>query len=236
MLKVIVLVPCYNEENSISSVVRQIEEVRKSIPLDYIIINDCSTDASLEVCKKNNFSYLDLSANLGIGGCVQTGYLYAYAEDYDVAIQIDGDGQHDPAYIGKLLKPIIHGAADIAIGSRFKDKQGFQSTIMRRVGINFLSKLIQLCCGLKILDATSGFRAVNRKYIKVFAKKYALDYPEPEALIVAALRGAIVEEVPVIMHERKQGASSINTIRAAYYMIKVSLAIILARFAMKERM
>jgi len=244
MFNVLVIIPCYNEEKNISNVVQQIEELRRSISasgdittnicfqLDYIIVNDCSIDTTLEVCINNGFSYLDLCANLGIGGCVQAGYLYAYTRGYDVAVQLDGDGQHDPSYIEKLLLPIVRGA-DIVIGSRFKDKQGFQSTGMRRMGINFLSKLIQFCSGLKVLDVTSGFRAVNRKYITIFAKNYAQDYPEPEALVVAALRNAKIEEIQVVMHERKEGTSSI---RAVYYMIKVSLAILLARIVAAERM
>jgi glycosyltransferase involved in cell wall biosynthesis len=234
MLKVIVLIPCYNEDKNIVNVIRNIKNftdhnAETDFTIDYIIINDCSKDETLTVCKENSYNYLNLPVNLGIGGCVQTGYKYAYDRGYDVAIQHDGDGQHDPVYFKDVIEPILAGQADIVIGSRFINNRGFQSTGLRRFGISFLSGIIRLCTGVKIHDVTSGYRAVNSKYIELFAFHYPQDYPEPEAIVNAVLHKARILEVPVIMHERKEGKSSINLIKSIYYMVKVSLAILLHR-------
>lgn len=234
MPKAIILVPCYNEEKSIQTVISGILEFAEQnagagISIDYIVINDCSKDNTIAVCKDNGYNYLNLPTNLGIGGCVQTGYQYACDSGYDIAIQYDGDGQHDIACVGDIITPILIGQADIVIGSRFVDKNGFQSTGLRRFGIGILSKIIHLCAGVKIYDVTSGYRGINRKYIEFFAKRYVQDYPEPESLVDAACNDAIIKEVPVIMHERKEGKSSINSIKSVYYMIKVSLSILLYR-------
>jgi glycosyltransferase involved in cell wall biosynthesis len=240
MLKVIVLIPCYNEEKNIANVIRGIcdfaeHNVATDFTIDYIAINDCSRDGTLSVCKEKNYNYINLPINLGIGGCVQTGYKYAYEHGYDVAIQHDGDGQHDPAYFGDVIAPIAAGQADIVIGSRFIDNRGFQSTGLRRFGINFLSGIIRLCAGVKIRDVTSGYRAVNRKCIRLFANQYAQDYPEPESIVEAARSKAKIIEVPVIMHERKEGKSSISSVKSLYYMIKVSLSILLHRIITSGR-
>ncbi|WP_294351710.1 glycosyltransferase family 2 protein [uncultured Clostridium sp.] len=230
-MKILVIIPAYNEEKNIINVVNNI---KKECPeVDYIVINDCSKDNTEKILKENKFNYISLPVNMGIGGGVQTGYKYAAANGYDIAIQIDGDGQHDPKYIKKLIQPIIDGKADMTIGSRFIEKEGFQTSFMRRVGINFLNRLIKICCGQNITDVTSGFRATNKRLTKEFAKNYAQDYPEPEAIIHSVLKGFKVQEVPVIMHERQEGESSINMTKSIYYMIKVSLAIILCRISDK---
>jgi len=231
-MKILVIIPCYNEEKNIDKVVQNIVNYSSSnynFIIDYLIINDCSKDNTLEICKGKNYSYINLPINLGIGGGVQAGYLYAHERGYDIAIQHDGDGQHDPFYFGDVISPILSGQADIVIGSRFLNKKGFQSTGLRRLGISFLSVLIYLCTGVKIHDVTSGYRAVNRKYIELFAFHYAQDYPEPEAIMDAALHKARIMEVPVIMREREEGKSSISPIKSIYYMIKVSLAILFHR-------
>ena len=226
-MRVLIIIPAYNEAENICSVVESIKSTEPG--MDYLVINDCSKDDTEQVCKAHGYQYISLPANLGIGGAVQAGYLYALQHGYDIAIQIDGDGQHDPAYIRDLIQPIINGEADIAIGSRFITKEGFQSSGSRRLGIYFLSTVIRICCGIRILDVTSGFRAVNRKFIKFYAKNYAQDYPEPEAIIAAAMNGGRIKEIPVIMRERKSGKSSINVWRSLYYMLKVTLAISLYR-------
>lgn len=231
-MKVLVIIPAYNEESSILNVVTSL---KKNCPeVDYVVVNDCSTDQTLKVLQSNNLNYIDLPINLGIGGGVQAGYKYALEYGYDIAVQIDGDGQHDTAYLHVLTDMIQNGEADIVIGSRFIKKQGFQSSVMRRTGIVFLSKLIKLCCGIKVLDVTSGFRAVNKSYIELYAKDYPTDYPEPEAIVRAAVSGAVIKEVPVVMQERKSGESSINLKRSIYYMIKVSLAVVLCRIANRK--
>jgi len=231
-MKILAIIPCYNEEKNIDKVVQNITNNASSgsnSSIDYLIINDCSKDDTLEICKKKKYNYINLPVNLGIGGGVQAGYLYAYERGYDIAIQHDGDGQHDPCYFGDVISPILSGQADIVIGSRFLDREGFQSTGLRRLGITFLSILIYFCTGVKIRDVTSGYRAVNRKFIEIFAAHYAQDYPEPEAIMDAALKKARILEVPVIMREREEGKSSISPVKSVYYMVKVSLAILLHR-------
>lgn len=225
--KILVIIPACNEELNIKKVIDNLQ--KKAPEADYIIINDCSSDRTREVCRKNGFNYIDLPVNLGIGGGVQAGYQYALENGYDIAIQHDGDGQHDPAYIKDLVSPITNGKADIVIGSRFITGEGFQSSGARRFGINFLSGLINLCCGVRVKDVTSGYRGVNRKFIEIYAAEYAQDYPEPEAIIAGAMYGAKILEVPVVMHERTGGTSSISAWKSIYYMIKVSLAIIICR-------
>ncbi len=222
-MKILIIIPVYNEEHNIENVISQLKE---NVPYaDYIVVNDCSDDNTVSVCKKNGFHYISLPVNLGIGGGVQAGYLYAVEHDYDIAIQMDGDGQHDAKYIDKILKPLLEDKADIVIGSRFLLKQGFQSSRLRRLGISFLSLLIKLCSGISIKDVTSGFRAVNKKFIKVYSQEYSQDYPEPEAIIAGAYHEGRIKEVPVIMHERESGSSSIHSWKIVYYMIKVSIAI-----------
>lgn len=227
-MKVLVIVPAYNEEQNIVNTILDIQG-HGAAEVDYLVINDCSTDQTERVLKQKGANYLSLPVNLGIGGGVQTGYRYALEHGYDIAIQFDGDGQHDARYLKDLIAPIESGRADVVIGSRFIEREGFQSTGLRRLGINFLSGLIHLLCGVKVRDVTSGMRAVNRRMIEQFAANYAQDYPEPEAILSAGLAGARITEVPVQMRERQGGVSSINPIRSVYYMIKVSLALILFR-------
>lgn len=230
-MKALIIIPAYNESESIKRVITNLTENYPKY--DYVIINDCSTDNTEAICKENGFNYISLSANLGIGGGVQTGYKYALRKGYDIAVQMDGDGQHDPAYLDDLTAILEKGEADIAIGSRFITKEGFQSSGMRRFGIKFLSLLIKVCSGADIKDVTSGYRAVNRKFIEIYSKDYADDYPEPEAIVAARMYGGTLAEVPVIMNERMGGVSSINPIKSVYYMIKVSLSILFFRITFK---
>ncbi len=227
-MKTLIIIPAYNEQDNI---LNTLADIRMNCPdMDYVVINDCSRDDTERLLRENGERFVSLPCNLGIGGGVQTGYKYAREHGYDIAIQFDGDGQHEAKYLHDLVAPIASGRADIAIGSRFIRKEGFQSTGLRRAGIGFLSRLIRLICGVRVLDVTSGMRAVNRRFIEQYAREYAQDYPEPEAIVAAALKGARIEEVPVQMRERQGGSSSINPLRSVYYMIKVSLALILARF------
>lgn len=228
-MKVLIIIPAYNEELNIC---KEINEITQKAPeYDYLIVNDCSNDSTEAVCIENNYNYISFPANLGIGGAVQAGYRYALRKGYDIVIQQDGDGQHDPGFISQVIKPIVEGECDITIGSRFIENEGFQSSWTRRLGIKFLSKLIKICSGARVLDVTSGYRAVNRKYVEFYAKRYAQDYPEPEAIVTASLDGAKIKEVPVTMRERENGTSSINFKRSIYYMIKVSTAIIIQRLS-----
>lgn len=227
--RILLIIPAYNEEENIESVVNNIQQNYPQY--DYVIVNDGSRDRTEEICEDNEYRLLNLPLNLGIGGAVQTGYRYALKNHYDIAIQIDGDGQHDIAYVEKLIEPILSGDADITIGSRFIEKEGFQSSTTRRMGISFLSGLIHLLCFQKVRDVTSGFRAVNKKFIKLYAENYPSDYPEPEAIVAAIMHRGKIIEVPVIMKERAGGSSSINLRRSVYYMIKVTLAILVCRIS-----
>lgn len=232
-MKTLIIIPAYNEQDSIKNVVDNL--IVNYPAYDYVIINDCSTDRTAAICAENGYNVLHLPCNLGIGGGVQTGYKYALENGYDIAVQMDGDGQHDPAFLDELTRMLKSGEADVCIGSRFITKEGFQSSGMRRLGISFLSALIRLCCGAKVKDVTSGYRAVNRKLIEEYAQNYADDYPEPEAIVDAKLCGARIVEVPVVMKSREGGESSISPIRSVYYMIKVSLAVLFYRIVVSGR-
>lgn len=232
-MKCLIIIPAYNEAENIEKVVENI--VNNYPQYDYVIINDGSGDDTEEICMHNHYNFISLPLNLGIGGAVQTGYRYALKNHYDIAVQIDGDGQHDIAFIEKLIEPIESGEADITIGSRFISKEGFQSTASRRVGIVFLSTLIYGTCFKKVKDVTSGFRAVNGKFIKIYAENYPSDYPEPEAIVAAIMHRGRIKEIPVIMKERVNGSSSINFKRSVYYMIKVTLAILVCRISFGVR-
>ncbi len=219
--RVLVIIPAYNESACILNTVRKIEETG----YDYVVVNDGSKDGTLAICRENGLNVLDLSQNLGIGGAVQAGHKYAQRFGYDIDIQVDGDGQHDPTYISRLVETVEDGA-DIAVGSRFVEKtDGFRSTFMRRVGITWLSSWIRLFTGEVVTDPTSGFRACNRRAIDLFCKNYPDDYPEPESLALAMKTGLKVREASVRMLERQGGKSSIGGFSSVYYMIKVSLAI-----------
>lgn len=219
--KMLIIIPAYNESANIERVVRKVEDAG----YDYVVVNDGSTDETLAICRRNGFNVLDLKENLGIGGAVQAGHKYAAQHGYDVDIQFDGDGQHDIAYVPALLQA-IEGGADLAIGSRFVSQtDGFQSTFMRRVGIRWLAFWIKVFTGRKTTDPTSGFRACNRRCIELYCRDYPMDYPEPESIVTAIKRGMSVEDVPVVMHEREGGESSIRALSSVYYMLKVSLAI-----------
>lgn len=229
MNKVLLIIPAYNEEKNIEKVVDNI--IQNYPQYDYIVINDGSEDSTRDVCRSRGYQYLNLSINLGIGGAVQTGYRYAKDKGYEIVVQIDGDGQHDIAYLEKMLPLLESGEADIVIGSRFIDKKGFQSSLARRMGIKLLSGLIFICTGKIVKDVTSGFRAVNKRFIDIYARYYPIDYPEPEAIVSAIMHRGIIVECPVVMREREAGESSINFIKSVYYMIKVSLAIIVCRIS-----
>lgn len=224
-LKVLIVVPCYNELENIETLYH---EIREKTTYDVIIVNDCSTDGCKELLQSKNIPFLDLPMNLGIGGAVQTGYIYALRNNYDVAVQVDGDGQHDPSWIEAIVKPIDLAEADLVIGSRFIDNEGFQSSTLRRVGIQFFKMLIYCLSGKRITDATSGFRAINKKTLKLFTSYYAKDFPEPESNMLALRNKLRVVEIPVSMRERQGGVSSISPLKSIYYMFKVSIGILIS--------
>lgn len=225
--RILLILPAYNEEKNILNTVKTIKETDRN--LDYIVINDGSKDNTLKILYENNIPHINLISNLGIGGAVQTGYKYAYENNYDIAVQFDGDGQHDANYIKNICEPIINKEANMVIGTRYLDKSisEFQSTFMRRFGANIISFFIKLCTKKKITDPTSGFRAADKKIIEEFAKDYPTEYPEPESTVNMLLKKYVVKEVPVSMKERKEGKSSIIFFKTVDYMIKVCLAILI---------
>jgi glycosyltransferase involved in cell wall biosynthesis len=224
-MKSLVIIPAYNESENIKNTVQTLME--KAPQFDYVVVNDHSKDDTLKILQENHINYINLPTNLGIGGAVQTGYQYAYENGYDMAVQVDGDGQHDPAYLNQLVETMQKEDADMVIGSRFINKEGFQSTFARRVGINYFSHLIKQLTGKTITDPTSGFRLANRRVIALFAQDYPRDYPEPESIVALLKRGLKVVEAPVVMKERQGGQSSIRLQNSIYYMIKVTIAILI---------
>jgi glycosyltransferase involved in cell wall biosynthesis len=226
--KILVIIPAYNEEGAVGKVV---EEIKNHLPqVDILVVNDGSTDLTSQKAKARGAVVLDLPFNLGIGGAMQAGYKYADEKGYDIAIQVDGDGQHDPKEIPKLLWILEEKQWDMVIGSRFIADSEYQASTMRRAGISLFSKVISIIVGQKITDPTSGFRAVNRKVIQLFASGYPQDYPEPEALVLLSRCGLKMGEVPVSMNQRYFGESSITKIRSVYYIVKVLLAVFVGCF------
>lgn len=225
-MKKIVIIPAYNEEGNI---VKTVEDIKKNAPeFDYIIINDCSTDNTRKICEEHKYHVLNLPCNLGIGGGVQTGYLYAWENGYDIAVQFDGDGQHNAAYLVQMAKKVESEHLDMLIGSRFITNEGFQSSGTRRIGIKYFTGLIKFITGTTITDPTSGMRMIGRDVIEIFARDYPKDYPEPESVVTLLKKKKNVVEVPVTMNPREAGVSSISAMKAVYYMVKVSIAIIIA--------
>lgn len=229
-IKVLLIIPSYNEEeNVLSNYNRIIDYNKKSkIKYDVIVIDDGSKDKTRDICIENNIPYISLVHNLGIGGAVQTGYKYALQNDYDIAVQFDGDGQHDVRYVENIIEPIIKKNANMVIGSRFIDvtSSDFKSSKARRLGINLISFFIKLVTNKKIYDTTSGFRAIDYNLIKKFANNYPVEYPEPVSTTEILKNGYEVKEVAVSMNERENGISSIRTWKNIYYMVNVILSIL----------
>lgn len=227
--KVLIIIPAYNEQDGILNTYNKIIDYNKNngTNFDVIVINDCSTDNTKKICDENKMPTISLVHNLGIGGAVQTGYKYAYDNGYDIALQFDGDGQHDVSYVKTIIEPIINKEADFVIGSRFIDPSSseFKSSFSRRLGINIISKSIQLVTGKKIYDVTSGFRAASRMVIKDFAMSYPTDFPEPITNTELLKKKYNIKEVPVAMNERDGGESSIRSWKSAYFMVNVVLAV-----------
>lgn len=239
MKKVLLIIPAYNEEDNILKTCKDIDNYNKKnkTKYDYIVINDGSKDNTKKILEENNIPHINLIHNLGIGGAVQTGYKYAHQNNYDIAVQFDGDGQHDVKYIESIITPIINNEADMVIGSRFIDKSlhGFKSSTSRRIGIKIISTFIKFASGKKIYDTTSGFRAVNKEIIYDFNLSYPPEYPEPITTAEIIKKKYRVKEVPVVMKEREGGVSSIRAWKNAYYMLNVCLALIIIKIRRYKR-
>lgn len=231
--KTLVIIPALNEADSIAHVIGQI---RQHAPwADIAVINDGSTDETSAIAAAHGAIVLNMPYNVGIGSAVQTGFIYAAKHGYDVAVQNDGDGQHNPAEIPLLLQALQESDADLIIGSRYIEDRGYVTPFERRVGILILAAIVSRVIGQKITDPTSGFRASSRRAIELCARLYPYDYPEPEAIVLLHRAGLKIREIPVTMNPRYGGRSSITPFRSAYYMIKVILAILIGLLRAKPR-
>ena len=225
--RVVAIVPALDEEGAIGAVV---DELRVFDPaIDVVVVDDGSSDATAATAAAAGAAVVRLPFNLGIGAAVQTGFRYALEGDYDVAVRLDGDGQHDPAELPKLLEPLSRDEADVVTGSRFRDTDGgYRPPLARRLGISWFARLVSLLSRQRVTDTTSGFQALNRRGIELFASDYPSDYPEVEATVLLLKHRLRLLEVPVTMREREHGASSITLLRSVYYAIKVTLALLVA--------
>jgi glycosyltransferase involved in cell wall biosynthesis len=220
----IIIIPAYNEEKNLGRVLRSIRE--EAPEFDVVVVNDGSKDRTSEAARKFDFvKVIDLPENIGIGGAVQTGFLYSRRLPYELAVQVDADGQHRPAEILKIVGPLLCGEADVVIGSRFMERVKFRSSLFRRAGIKVFQVINAVLLGERITDSTSGFRAYNRRAIEILSRTYPDDYPEPEAIFILKRKGLRIKEVPVEMENRAAGRSSISFLHSLYYMVKVCLAI-----------
>lgn len=234
-IRVALVIPCFNEEDVVFDLYSEINRTPfpEGIRVTPVFINDCSTDNTRRILKDHGMTFIDLPVNLGIGGAVQAGYKYAFRNGYDIAVQMDGDGQHPPAELHKILKLITDGEADVAIGSRYLTKEGFQSSSLRRTGINYFRWLNKRLVGVTVYDSTSGYRALNRRALELVSAYYPDEYPEPEAIVLYALHDLRIRETAVLMRERQGGRSSIRTYKTVYYMFKVTLGIIFLYIRLK---
>lgn len=238
MAKVLLIIPAYNEEDNILKTCMEIKEYNKKhkTKFDMIVINDGSTDKTKKILEENDIPHINLIHNLGIGGGVQTGYKYAYQNDYDIAVQYDGDGQHDIRYVKKIIQPILDSKADMVIGSRFISSiDTFKSTLARRVGIRIISIFMKFATNKKIYDTTSGFRACSKEIIYDFSLSYPSEYPEPITTAELLKKNYRIKEVPVEMNERKGGVSSIRHWKNVYYMLNVCLALLAIKIRRYKR-
>ncbi|OXM14110.1 glycosyltransferase family 2 protein [Paenibacillus herberti] len=230
---VLVIVPAYNEAAAIPDTIARIQEYAPYA--DVVVVNDGSTDNTGRLARASGVPVLELSCNLGIGGAVQAGYRYAVEEGYAYAVQIDADGQHDPRELSRMMDAMKRHEADMVVGSRFLEKEGFQSSFARKRGIELLAALVTVLTGRRVTDPTSGYRLCSRKAAELFAREYPTDYPEVEALIQLDNHHGRFVELPVVMQERQGGVSSISPLKSGYYMVKVILAVLIAKTKKKKR-
>ena len=224
----IAVVPAFNEERNIGRLLGELAALDPD--LEVVVVSDGSTDRTAEVAAAGGAHVVSLPFNLGIGGAVQTGFRFAWEGGYELAVRLDGDGQHDPGQLRAVVAPVVADEADLAIGSRFLERGGYRSSAARRVGIRVLARVVSWIAHERLTDTTSGFQALNRKTIRLFAADLPRDYPEVEGLVMAIRHRLRVKEVPVTMREREHGRSSIGSLASVYYMFKVLLAVFVDLF------
>jgi len=222
-MKTLIIIPAYNEEASLPGVIR---DLKASVPsADILVVDDGSRDGTARIAQGLGVTVIRLPYNLGIGGAMQAGYMYAERGGYDIAVQFDGDGQHIAGEVATIIGPIAAGVSDIVIGSRFLGKGEYKAPFFRKIGIWVFSSVLSRILGMPVTDSTSGFRAANRTVIRYFSNTYPDDYPEVEALVLLHKAGMRIAETSVMMQGRTGGTSSITAGRSVYYMVKVLLAI-----------
>jgi glycosyltransferase involved in cell wall biosynthesis len=231
-LRVLIIVPAYNEQEALGGLLAEIRALELA-HVETLVVDDGSSDRTAFVAQAAGARVLRLCGNLGIGGAVQSGIRLAYREGFDCAVQVDGDGQHPPSELPRLLEAASE--SDIVVGSRYNDTKSFRSTVMRRAGSWFLRALLRVVAGVRVSDPTSGYRLYNKRALALYDDTYPYDYPEPESLAIARISGLKISEVPVTMRERQGGSSSIGSFGAAYYMLKVTIAIVLTRLRVRKR-
>jgi glycosyltransferase involved in cell wall biosynthesis len=224
----IAVVPAFNEERNIGPLLAELAALDPD--LEVVVVSDGSTDRTAQVASAAGAHVVSLPFNLGIGGAVQTGFRFAWEGGYELAVRLDGDGQHDPSQLPAIVAPVVAGDADLAIGSRFLESGGYRSSAARRFGIRVLARVVSFIAHERLTDTTSGFQALNRRAIRLFAADLPRDYPEVEGLVMAIRHHLRVKEVPVTMREREHGRSSIGSLTSVYYMFKVLLAIFVDLF------
>ncbi|MDD5508298.1 MAG: glycosyltransferase family 2 protein [Bacteroidales bacterium] len=229
MDRILAVIPAFNEQETIGGLLESMRDAKKRHSFDILVINDASTDETAALARRSGLAcVIDLPCNLGVGGAVQTGFLYALKNGYDFIFQFDADGQHRTDEIGNLLDPVRKDEADVIIGSRFFERHaGFRSSWGRRIGIRLLQYMTRILIHQAVTDCTSGFRAYNRRAIEFLAEHYPVDYPEPEVVILLGKQGFRIKEVFTPMNERQGGRSSITFLRGPYYMVKVMLSMIM---------
>jgi glycosyltransferase involved in cell wall biosynthesis len=228
--KLLIIIPCYNEEASLPSLLMGLKSIdlNSKYAFQLLVINDCSADNTLAIAQQHGVTVINLPINLGIGGAVQSGLMYAQQNNFDFAVQMDGDGQHPPQELIKLLNCYEASAANLVIGSRFIEREGFQSSFTRRLGIGYFHWLNKVFTGQNIFDSTSGFRLFDRNAIALAAEHYPDEYPEPESLVLFSRAGLSIKETPVVMAGRRGGQSSIRNFASLYYCLKVTIAMVFA--------
>jgi glycosyltransferase involved in cell wall biosynthesis len=227
-LKRIAIVPAHNEERNIGRVLDELHAF--DVGLDVVVVSDGSADATAEIAEAHGAHVIRLPFNLGIGGAVQTGFRYAWEEGYELVVRVEGDGQHDPAQLDRVLAPVLADDADIVVGSRFAGGEGYRSSATRRIGIRLLAWIVSAIARQRVTDTTSGFQALNRRAIALFAADYPHDYPEVEGMVMTIKHRLRLQEVAVTMRVREHGRSSIGAVASVYYMAKVLLALFVGLF------
>ena len=229
-MRILLIIPAYNEAGSLPSLITEIRDA--DLDVDVLVVDDGSKDATARVALAagERVTLLRNPFNLGIGGAMQAGYRYAFDNGYDIAVQVDADGQHPPASIPELLAPIESGEANMAVGTRFREDSGYKGSWLRRIGIAMFAGIVSLLVRQRMTDTTSGFRAADREVIRLFAFDYPQDYPEVETTAVVYRQGLTIVEIPVVMRYREVGESSITIFWSVYYVVKVTLALLVGAF------